>query len=126
MIQNFFWPKHYRVKDSEKYYFQQDGATPHAANIVQKWLSDRFKDRFIDKSKWPPRSPDINPCDFFLWGHLKSRVYNPLPSTIDDLKSNIEREIKNIDQKTLNSVFENFLKRCDLLKTAGGGHIEFK
>ena len=25
--------------------------------------------------EWPPRSPDLTPCDFFLWGHLKSKVY---------------------------------------------------
>jgi hypothetical protein len=24
---------------------------------------------------WPPRSPDLNPLDFYLWGHLKSLVY---------------------------------------------------
>ncbi|GBN95230.1 hypothetical protein AVEN_13138-1 [Araneus ventricosus] len=24
---------------------------------------------------WPPRAPDLNPCDFFVWGHLKSLVY---------------------------------------------------
>ncbi|KAJ8962740.1 hypothetical protein NQ318_001138, partial [Aromia moschata] len=24
---------------------------------------------------WPPRSPDLNPCDFFIWGDLKQKVY---------------------------------------------------
>jgi hypothetical protein len=24
---------------------------------------------------WPPSSPDLNPLDFYLWGHLKSLVY---------------------------------------------------
>ena len=23
---------------------------------------------------WPPRSPDITPLDFFLWGYVKDRV----------------------------------------------------
>ena len=45
---------------------------------------------------WPPRSPDLNPCDFYLWSHLKSMAYNPLPKTLDDLKANIEGEIENI------------------------------
>ena len=50
---------------------------------------------------WPPRSPDLNPaCDYYLWGHLKSVVYNPIPSTIDELKANIEREIKKISNKS--------------------------
>ncbi len=79
MLQNWFWPKHLRTADYKKYYFQQDGATPHKANIVQSWLGSKFGKKFLDKEKWPPRSPDLNPCDFFLWGYLKDRVYNPLP-----------------------------------------------
>jgi hypothetical protein len=77
-----------------KYYFQQDGASPHTSKKAQNYLRSKFGEKFIDKKKWPPRSPDLNPCDYFLWGYLKSRVYNPLPKDLDDLKANIEREIK--------------------------------
>ena len=27
---------------------------------------------------WPARSPDLNPCDFFTWGFLKSKVKVPV------------------------------------------------
>lgn len=124
MLQKFFWPKVLRTASYEKYYFQQDGATPHTANDVQDWLKSKFLNKFVDKRMWPPRSPDLNPCDFFLWGHLKSLVYNPLPKTLDDLKINIEREIKNISKNVLKSTFENFQKRCSLIISASGGHIE--
>ena len=73
---------------------------------------------------WPPRSPDLNPCDFFLWGHLKALVYNPLPKTLEDLKANIEREIKNVPKEMLKSTFLNLEKRCKLILSAEGGHIE--
>ena len=126
MLETFFWPKVNRIRDRQKYYFQQDGATPHRAMTVQTYLTGKFKEKFIDKSKWPPRSPDLNPCDFFLWGYLKQRVYNPLPKTLDDLKINIEREIKNIPVRMLKDTFSNFRKRCQLIKSAGGGHIESK
>ncbi|PNF40234.1 hypothetical protein B7P43_G07073 [Cryptotermes secundus] len=36
---------------------------------------------------WPPRSPDLSPADFFLWGHLKGIVYKNNPPTLDDLRS---------------------------------------
>ena len=94
MLQNIFWPKQLRTAAYQKYYFQQDGATPHTANIVQEYLRAKFSTKFIDKKMWPPRSPDLNPCDFYLWGYLKSVVYYPLPKTLDDLKENIKREIK--------------------------------
>ena len=126
MLQNYFSPKLLRTAAYQNYYFQQDGATPHTANIVQEYLSRKFSARFIDKKMWPPRSPDLNPCDFYLWGYLKSVAYNPLPKTLDDLKANIVREIKKISKDVLNSVFLNFEKRCNLIISADGGHIEDK
>lgn len=126
MLQNFFWPKHLRTANYKNYYFQQDGATPHTANMVQEWLSSKFLDKFIDKNQWPPRSPDLNPCDYFLWGYLKSKVYNPLPKNLDDLKANIEREIKKINKNVLESTLKNFKKRCNLVIETKGGHFENK
>lgn len=124
MLKKFFWPKHSNTVDYKKYYFQQDGATPHTAALVQEWLKGKFSEKFIDKKKWPPRSPDLNPCDFYLWGYLKSVVYNPIPKTLDDLKINIEREIKKISKQVLKSCFLNLEKRCNLILSAEGGHIE--
>ena len=99
MLQDFFWKKHLDTAEYKKYYFQQDGAPPHKAKAVQEWLTSKFSTKFVDKFRWPPRSPDLNPCDFYLWGNLKAKVYNPLPKTLDELKANIEREIKK-SQKT--------------------------
>ena len=93
---------------------------------VQDYLKSKFGNFFIDKTKWPPRSPDLNACDFFLWGYLKERAYKPLPNTIHDLKENIKREIKNIDEKILHSCFKNVSNRCSLILSAEGGHIEDK
>jgi hypothetical protein len=110
-------------EDHTLYYFQQDGASPHRGKKVQKYLKNKFGDRFIDKKTWPPRSPDLNPCDFFLWGYLKSRVYNPLPNNLDELKANRAREISNIDKDVLKNTFLNFSKRCNLVIEANGHHI---
>ena len=126
MLKTFFCPRVWRIKDHQKYYFQQDGATPHTANVVQQYLSETFKQKFIEKKRWPPRSPDLNPCDFFLWGYLKQRAYKPLPKTLEDLKCNITREINKLPTEILKKTFLNFRKRCDLLITAEGGHIESK
>jgi len=51
-------------------------------------------------------------------------VYNPLPKTLDDLRSNITKEIENIPVTMLEATFKNFRKRCDLLISSGGGYIE--
>jgi hypothetical protein len=67
-------------------YFQQDGAPAHRHENVQQWLKSKFGDRFLNKDKWPTRSPDLNPCGYFLWGYLKDKIYAQMPKTIDDLK----------------------------------------
>ena len=62
-------------------------------------LKGKFGERVISRNglvEWPPRSCDLTPMDFFLWGHIKSLVYANKPATLDDLKDNIQREIANV------------------------------
>ncbi len=73
---------------------------------------------------WPARSPDLNPCDFFLWPYLKSKVYYPAPKSLDELRSNITREIKKINSSMLQSSISHIKKRCDFVLTHNGGHYK--
>ncbi|GFW82586.1 DUF4817 domain-containing protein [Trichonephila clavipes] len=76
--------------------FMQDGATSHTANPVKAFLIQTFgEDRIVSRRcryPWPPRSPDLTPADFWLWGYLKSRVYLSGPSSLSELKDAIRRE----------------------------------
>ena len=78
----------------------------------------KFNKKFLHKKIWPSRSPDLNPCDYYLWGYLKSKVYNPIPKTLDDLKANIEREVGKIKEETLKKTFLNFQERCKMILTS--------
>jgi len=60
---------------------------------------------------WPPRSPDLSACDFFLWGYFKSKVYVRKPRTVDDLKVSIREEIAIVPQEMLVNVMQNFEER---------------
>jgi hypothetical protein len=84
------------VFDGTVCFLAQDEASPHKAPLVQTWLTERFGEKIITKNEWPPRSPDLNPCDYLLWDFLKKRVYNQLPKKLEDLRSNLTREIENI------------------------------
>ncbi|GFT10473.1 transposable element Tcb1 transposase [Trichonephila clavipes] len=49
-------------------------------------LKDTFGDRLISRFapvNWPPRSCDLTPLDYFLWGYVKSLVYADKPQTLD-------------------------------------------
>lgn len=113
------------LNDHERYcWLQQDGAKAHTARATMSVLRTFFDDRLISVGRWPPRSPDLNPCDFFLWGHLKDRVYCPAPRNLDELKANITREIKNISKTMLRNVADNIVRRAKTCITAQGSQFE--
>jgi hypothetical protein len=122
ILKVWFWPENLRTSEYKKYYFQQDGAPPLTSNIVQECLASKFGQKFLAKGTWP----DLNPFDYFLWVYLKDRVYNLMPKTLDDLKVNIECEIRNIKQDVLKSAFLNFRKRANLIIEEKGGHIQHR
>ncbi|GFT58090.1 uncharacterized protein TNCV_722681 [Trichonephila clavipes] len=95
MITNFFIPE-LNNHDVQELWFQQDGATCHTARTTIDLLKDTFGDRLISRFgpvKWPPRSCDLTPLDYFLWGYVKSLVYADMPHTLDHLEDNIRRVI---------------------------------
>ncbi|GFU90455.1 uncharacterized protein TNCV_1796861 [Trichonephila clavipes] len=77
LITNFFIPE-LNNHDVKELWFQQDGATCHTARATIDLLKDTFGDRLISRFgpvNWPPRSWDLTPLDYFLWGYVKSLVY---------------------------------------------------
>ncbi|GFT01013.1 uncharacterized protein TNCV_4054151 [Trichonephila clavipes] len=77
MITNFFIPE-LNNHDVQELWFQQDGATCHTACATIDLLKDTFGDHLISRFgpvNWPPRSCDLTPLDYFLWGYVKSLVY---------------------------------------------------
>ncbi|GFX46987.1 uncharacterized protein TNCV_316101 [Trichonephila clavipes] len=92
-------------------WFQQDGATCHTARATIDLLKDTFGDRLISRFgpvNWPPRSCDLTPLDYFLWGFVKSLVYADKPQTHDHLEDNIRRVIADIRPQMLEKVIENW------------------
>ncbi|GFX25235.1 uncharacterized protein TNCV_1273961 [Trichonephila clavipes] len=72
MITNFFIPE-LNNHDVQELWFQQDGATCHTARATIDLLKDTFGDRLISRFgpvNWPPRSCDLTPLDYFLWGYV--------------------------------------------------------
>ena len=45
--------------------------------------------------KWAPQLPDVKPCDFFLLGHIKSRVYATKPLNLLELKEFSQPAVKS-------------------------------
>jgi hypothetical protein len=76
-----------RISQTQTVWLQQDGATARTVGIAMGVLNEMFPARVISRrgnSEWPARSPDLNACDFFLWGYFKSKVYEKKPRSLED------------------------------------------
>lgn len=107
--------------------FQQDGAPPHFAAYVREYLNDVFPNKWIGRRgpmEWPARSPDLSPLDFFLWGHVKNKVYKDRPRNLDDLKTRITVEMQRIPEDVLQRTITNFKHRLGHCLAVSGAQFE--
>ena len=84
-------------EDISNIWFQQDGATYHTAEATLDVLRPVFEDRIISRRTdvfWLPRSCDLTPLQYYLWGAVKDKCYADKPETIDALKYNFREAIK--------------------------------
>ena len=94
-----------------------------------EWLETIFQERMLAikclrGDTWAPYSPDCNPCDFFLWGYLKEKVYQPLPTTMLALKRKIKREFERIPEIMVQKAVLNMRKRGGLMVSVEGRQFE--
>jgi hypothetical protein len=125
MLQNFFAPA-LEEPGLENVWFQQDGATAHTARASMQVSREMFPGHLISLRgdiPWPARSPDLTPCNFFLWGYLKAKVYKHRPRNLLILKEAIRTEIRRIPQEMLERVLRNFTSRLLQCLDNDGHHL---
>ena len=108
--------------------FQHDGAPPHFSLKCREFLEKNFgEDRVIGRGfgvSWPPRSPDLSPLDYYLWGAVKARVYHAfIPRDIPELKEKITDVINEINMEEINNSVMNIIERCQLVLHNNGSHF---
>ncbi|GFU27710.1 uncharacterized protein TNCV_516021 [Trichonephila clavipes] len=86
-------------------------------DLLKDTLGDRLISRF-GPVNWPPRSCDLTPLDYFLWGYVKSLVYADKPQTLDHLEDHILRVIADIRPQMLEKVIENWTSRLDYIRAS--------
>lgn len=107
--------------------WMQDGHPTHHTRPNMHLLQRLFRNRVISlgaRVEWPPRSPDLNPLDFFLWGHLKSIIYRYPLETIEQLRQRITEALQSVTPEMLERCYENLIKRARLCIEKNGGLFE--
>lgn len=127
MLQTNILPAIQNLYDDELFYMQQDGAPPHYHRDVRLYLDRILPGRWVGRRgaiEYPPRSPDLTPLDFYLWGTVKNEVYRQRPRTIEELRAKIEEVCAAITPDTLTAVVRSAVQRHMRCIQVGGHHFE--
>jgi len=95
----------------DEMYFQQDGAPAHRHGASLHFLRQHFGNNLISLNtnfEWPPRSPDLTPLDYFVWGVVKYQVYQKPTRTLPELRQRIEDAVRTINAEVklkLNGIY---------------------
>ncbi|XP_066996029.2 uncharacterized protein [Anabrus simplex] len=127
------WLLHQLSDDWDDYVLQQDGAPPHFHREVRAFLNQQLPQRWMGRGTegdlmlfpFPPRSSDLSPCHFFLWGYVKDQVFvPPLPVDIQEVKQRILAAFESITAAMLIRVWEEMDYRVDVCRVTQDAHIE--
>ena len=90
-----------------EWWFRQDNAPCHRSLLVTKWKADRGM-----KTVWhPPYSPDLAPCDFFLFPRMKDSLRKVRFHTTEELKQASKKYLKRLLKKGFKKVFRDWKRR---------------
>lgn len=107
--------------------YQHDGAPPHFSRAVRQHLNETFTS-WIGRGgtiPWPPRSPDLTPLDFFVWGYLKERVYQQEVDSEAELRQRIlQAAIEMRRVITAGVTGSQVRERARACLRQNGGHFE--
>lgn len=103
------------LREREELFFQQDGAPPHNTRRIAEFLNLNFGDQWLGTNgpiRWPPRSPDLTPLDFFFWGFVKNEIYKTRSNTVEELREKFEAAIRNIRNVHIMNAVRGVSRRC--------------
>ena len=95
-----------------------DNARPHVHKNVNNFLTEHG----IDTIQHPPYSPDLAPCDFWLFCLVKSKLVTH-PS-VESLKRQITEILFSIDKKEYAKTFQQWLDRMQYCINNNGDYFE--
>ena len=94
-----------------------DNASSHKCEVVKSFLASEK----VKVLNHPPYSPDLNPCDFFLFPWLKKRLSGNKYTSRSSLGSAIYQCLQLIPNEDYLSAFHNWVKRLQKMCFSRGG-----
>ena len=78
----------------------------------------------VPKDIWPSSSPDLNVCDYWLFGVIEGEPNVTSHPNVNSLKAAIHRVFRNLDPENVKRSCSRFLSRISQIIDPKGSHIE--
>ncbi|KAG5347613.1 MOS1T transposase, partial [Acromyrmex charruanus] len=101
-------------------FLHHDNAPAHTSLLVREFLA---KNNTLMMPQ-PPYSPDLAPCDFFLFPKLKRPMKGRRYATIEEIKTASKEELNKITKNDFLKCFEDWKKRWDKCIISDGDYFE--
>ena len=72
----------------------------------------------------PPYSPDLAPCDFWLFPKLNEKLRGCPYETIEEMKVTVKKIIDMLTQEDFHGAFQKLLERYNKCIPTGGDYFE--
>ena len=96
-----------------------DNARPHTAKHTKDYIDvTGFK-----TINFPPYSPDLAPCDFWLFPRIKGALAGRIFSSIDDVQVAWNEELIKLQPEDFNKCFNTWFDRMNLVIPNFGNYI---
>lgn len=112
-----------RIFRNQKWIFQQDGAPSHTSNRSQNWCKNNLHG-FLDKSHWPPNSPDLNPLDYFFWSEVENNMNITPFMSLESFKNEIKNGFSRVSLQSIKNAVSTFTTRVRKVEEIKGGYLE--
>ena len=116
MFRKRFGRKRPALFKSGQWHFLQDNTPVHNSILVTDYLTKMG----IKTVRHRPYSPDLAPCDFWLFPKLRGCRYE----TIEEMKVAVTKVIDTLTQEDFHGAFQKLLERYNKCIAAGGDYFE--
>ncbi|KAI6655666.1 Transposase [Oopsacas minuta] len=97
-----------------------DNASSHSAKLSKDFLDVEG----LELLPHPPYSPDLAPCDIWLFPKLKIYLQGKDFNTLQALRTGLYQYFKSIPEEEYRNVFYKWVERLKLCVSAGGDYFE--
>lgn len=103
------WQNSHVKHSSNNLVIHFDNAPPHTSNIVNNYINDKKR---VSRLDHPPYSPDLSPCDFWLFPTIKNKMKGSVYLSESEILEDFQKNLDLLGPNNFNKAYIEWIKRC--------------